>query len=916
MIEQQTISRVELIKTLASGTTLITGNSRLARSILGEFEQRMRLQGEVVWRTPDVLPVKAWLLRSWDEVTLASLLESPMQLLNPTQESHLWELILSQHSQVLLRAQATAKGAQKARQLMQDWRLQRKKPDFSLNEDTRAFAEWADKFERLCDENHWLTESCIPDELITLVRNKSWLPGNELIWTGFDELTPVLTCLTECLSEAGVTLRYVEIRENAGRSVRFAAPDTRSEIEKACYWVRDRLENNPDVRIGVVVPDLATVRTILNDTMARVLVPALLLPDSENISLPWNMSLGQPLSGYALIRLALQILGLAGNESTAEEVGSILRSPNLAGAPEEATARSRLEGELRKLGSPDVTLSTLHYLTTRVGKRFSDTGDDIEQAEMDITSTLLQRIAGLRSLQKACPKQASANEWVVWFGKWLNAAGWASGRALSSHEFQIVETWKKLLIDFGALDSIAGRFSFVTALARIKNMACTRIFQPQSSDVPVQILGLYEAIGLRFDHLWVMGLHDTAWPPPPRPDPFIPLALQVRDNMPHTTQARELMVASVITDRLSRSAAEVIFSHPKQSAEEPLRPAPLITGFPEIQEQELKLWKGQSWRDRVRESAMLEQDSVDDVPPLPLQQASGGSAIFKYQSLCPFRAFAELRLGARSMDSIHSGLDAMQRGKLLHSVLELFWQAVESQKQLLDMHQGRLEEIVREKVEIAIETNKSKYPQLLHSRFREVESDRLSHITLQWLAIEKHRSSFTVRSFEKKVTTVVNGVGVNLWIDRIDELDDGRKVIIDYKTGKATPGDWFGERPNDPQLPLYSVVEGGDIAAVLFGQIRPGDLAFKGVVQNSDLIPDLPAKNRLLKDATQQWPAVLNEWKQEIDRLAKEFSEGDARVDPKKGNGTCVSSYCQLAALCRINEQQGISDEEQGDEYE
>jgi len=917
MTEQQTISRDELITTIENGATLITGNSRLASAILGEFEQNMLLQGMEVWRTPDVLSVKAWLFRTWEVAVLAGAPESPMQLLTPDQESHLWETIISQHSQALLRTQATAKGAQKARQLMQDWRLQRHDSDFSVNEDTRAFYEWAEKFEHLCDKNHWLAESSISDQLIKLVSNKSWLPENELIFTGFDELTPVLAHLTELLLNAGVTLRYVTVRESAGKPVRFAASDTRSEIETACRWARARLEKNPVARIGIVVPDLAAVRIILGDTLARVLLPGLMLPDSENISLPWNISLGQPLGSYAVIRLAFQILGLAGNESTAEDVGCILRSPYLACATEEAASRSRLEGKLLKQGDPFVTLSTLYFLAS-LDSRPVEADERFGRTDEETASELLRRFAGLKVLQKTCPKQASANEWAVWFAKWLSVAGWASGRSLSSHEYQIVEAWKKLLIDFGALDTIAGKFSFVTALARIKNMASVRIFQPQSPDAPVQVLGLYEATGLKFDHLWVMGLHDNVWPPSPRPDAFIPLALQVRHNMPHANQAREQTVARVITERLSRSAAEAVFSYPEQSAEEPLRPGPLITGFPAIHEQELELWQGSSWRDMVRASALLEQDCVDAVPALTQQQASGGSAIFKYQSLCPFRAFAELRLGARPMSAIHSGLDAMQRGKLLHRVLELFWQQVESQQQLLIIPEGRLDEIVREKVEMAIEAHKSKLPQLRHNRFRTIEANRLSDITLQWLAIEKNRSSFTVRSFEKKTSTVVNGVGVNLWIDRIDELDDGRKVIIDYKTGKVSPGDWFGERPNDPQLPLYSVVEGGEIAAVLFGQVRVGDLAYKGVVQQADMIPGLPpAKgNKSLKEAMQNWPVVLDEWKQEIENLARGFSDGDASVNPKKGLATCVSSYCQLAVLCRINEMQLISDDEQGDGYE
>ncbi|HED16150.1 MAG TPA: hypothetical protein ENI64_04945 [Gammaproteobacteria bacterium] len=917
MTEQQAISRDELITAIKNGATLITGNSRLASAILGEYEHNMRLQDMVAWRTPDVLSVKAWLYRTWEEVVLAGVPVSPLQLLTPDQESHLWESIISHHPQSLLRTQATAKGAQRAWRLMQDWRLQRQESDFSLNEDTRAFSEWAVRYEHLCGENHWLTENGIPAQLIKLISNKTWLPENELMLTGFDELTPALAYLTERLSDAGVILRYVTISESAGKSVRFVAPDTRSEIEAACRWARGRLEKKPAGRIGIVVPDLAAVRTILTDTLTRVLAPDQMLPDSDNISLPWNISLGQPLGSYAVIRLAVHILGLAGNESATEDVGSILRSPYLAGAADEAAIRSRLEGKLLKQGDPFISLSTLHYQAMLTIRPVSTSGD-IQPEDDDLTPELLRRFSGLKALQKTCPAKARANEWAVWFGKWLSVAGWASGRTLSSHEYQIAEAWKKLLIDFGTLDAIAGQFSFVAALARIKNMASVRIFQPQTPDTPVQVLGLYEAIGLRFDHLWVMGLHDNVWPPSPRPDPFIPRALQLRHNMPHTSQERELRVARVITERLSRSAAEVVFSYPAQNAEESLRPAPLITDFPDTYVQELELWQGSSWRDLVRASALLEQVCADAVPALSHQQASGGSAIFKYQSLCPFRAFAELRLGARPMANTHSGMDAMQRGQLLHRVLELLWQQVVDQKTLLAIPQEKLDEIVREKIEMAVETYKNRFSSLRRSQFRAVEVDRLLDITLQWLALEKNRSSFTVRSFEKKTSTVVNGVGVNLWIDRIDELDDGRKIIIDYKTGKVSPGDWFGERPNDPQLPLYSVVEGGDIAAVLFGQIRAGELAYKGVVQQADMIPDLPpAKgNKSLKEAMQNWPVVLDEWKQEIERLAKGFSQGDASVNPKNGRATCASSYCQLAVLCRINEMQFISDVDPDDGYE
>ena len=148
----------------------------------------------------------------------------------------------------------------------------------------------------------------------------------------------------------------------------------------------------------------------------------------------------------------------------------------------------------------------------------------------------------------------------------------------------------------------------------------------------------------------------------------------------------------------------------------------------------------------------------------------------------------------------------------------------------------------------------------------------------------------------------VNGIGVHLWIDRIDELADGRKIVIDYKTGTVNPAQWFGERPEDPQLPLYSMVAGEGICAVLFAQLKAAEMKFNGVVEEAGLLPDLPPlRNTQLKQATEQWPQVLDDWKQTINQLADDFRHGRAEVDPKKPS-TCETSYCELSGLCRIDE--------------
>jgi ATP-dependent helicase/DNAse subunit B len=72
------------------------------------------------------------------------------------------------------------------------------------------------------------------------------------------------------------------------------------------------------------------------------------------------------------------------------------------------------------------------------------------------------------------------------------------------------------------------------------------------------------------------------------------------------------------------------------------------------------------------------------------------------------------------------------------------------------------------------------------------------------------------------------------------------------------------------------------------------------------MIPGLPGGNRQLKQVTEDWPQVLHEWQDTINRLADDFKAGRAAVDPRKPD-TCTATYCELSALCRIDERDDIA---------
>jgi len=500
-----------------------------------------------------------------------------------------------------------------------------------------------------------------------------------------------------------------------------------------------------------------------------------------------------------------------------------------------------------------------------------------------------------------CPSTDGPGQWSERFAGLLKAIGWASGRTLSSEEYQAAEAWRELLGAFASLEPVTEPMAASTAVAQLRRMAGERTFQPQTGAVPVQVLGMLEASGLQFDSLWIMGLNDGAWPAPPRPNPFIPLTLQRNVGLPHSSEERELQVSRTMTRRMLTSADEVVVSFPQRSGDEELRPSPLITDLSIVETEALRLWPAPTWRDNVHDSAKLTKLEDDPAPALEDKQVRGGSALFKLQAACPFRAFAELRLGARALWQAEIGLDAMTRGSLMHRVLEKVWDALDSHEQLVAMDAAEVVKLVDKMVNEAIDEIAYRYPQTFSGRFREMEAERLCRQVLEWLELEKQRVPFRVVEKEKKHEATAGGVCVQLKVDRIDELADGRQVVIDYKTGEVKPAQWFGDRPDEPQLPLYSMAVGGDIAGILFAQVKAGRMRFNGVAEDEGLAPDVRSYEKLIQTSeAKSWAEVLSNWRSTMEGLGEAFRSGEAQVDPKQYPDTCT--YCELGPLCRINE--------------
>ena len=159
---------------------------------------------------------------------------------------------------------------------------------------------------------------------------------------------------------------------------------------------------------------------------------------------------------------------------------------------------------------------------------------------------------------------------------------------------------------------------------------------------------------------------------------------------------------------------------------------------------------------------------------------------------------------------------------------------------------------------------------------------------------------------EEKRALQAGGLTFSGRIDRMDRLQDGGHALIDYKTGRATKSSWLGERPDEPQLPLYAVSAPEDISAVAFATLRAGGMKFSGFSAQEKEIPGV--------QAAKSWPGLVATWKKELESLAAGYAGGEARVDPKRGAATCRN--CDLQPLCRVHERLNpLAEGEEEDEW-
>jgi hypothetical protein len=387
-----------------------------------------------------------------------------------------------------------------------------------------------------------------------------------------------------------------------------------------------------------------------------------------------------------------------------------------------------------------------------------------------------------------------------------------------------------------------------------------------------------------YDAIWGLGLTESRWPAPPRPDSWVALAEQWRAGWPEAGVTQRRDQAQWALACWKARAGELMLSYPEREGDVVHRPARVAE-------------PGVEW------SALLPEPAADVTgqataaqdaqlgPILPAERQAplrGGAGRLTTQQACAFRAQAQCRLGAEPPAQSWAGVPPATRGRMLHLVLQHFWSEVKDQPGLLALSPAAEGALLQRSWEEAVRA--TAVARWLAPQVLERERLRTRNLLANVLQLERERPPFAVEACELPVTWSGDDARLTLRIDRIDRVGDAA-VLLDYKSGAPARIALHEGELQPLQLALYAAAlaqQGHSVDAAALLNLKPHEPDIAGVTQDAGL---LPAGTRVIED----WSQTLAQWEQQLLELMRAHLSGDATLtrDP------AVCARCHLPALCR-----------------
>jgi probable DNA repair protein len=819
--------------------------------------------GDEVWPTPRVHDYSSWMREQHVQRQLSEAVAP--RLLSEVEERELWRMVIdtAQTGGDFLDPAGAARAARRARRTLFEYAIPIEALDAAHSEECAAFLQWNHAFERRCS-----ALGCVSaDSLLAGVGS----PGGPIDWIDSPQWRPAARRRLEQHGRVLPPQRQVQAELSIVR-----APSPAAELAAIADWARGKLAED-GFRAWICVPDLNRRRAEVVDAFDAALAPQRFALRGVASAAPYAVAGGTPLADYAPVRAALELLAASVGTVAFVQFSALLRAPELQDSDSEAGSAARLDVALRRRASNDADFAG-----------WLDLADRVATASQMAPVAAVQRLRAAHQVLSQLQGARLLSEWVaVWMGA-LQVGPWAFSRRWSSIEYQAAEAFRELLAGLGLGDAVFGTHSRDSAQRILARAARETAFQVQTGVPAIWVSGQLLDPWLDYGGLWVSGCNDEQWPQPVAPVALLPVGVQRQYGVISASAESQLALAIDLQSRWQKRANQCVFSLSNSGEGSSSMPSPLL---PRIVPVDLTATPQPHWRKMLERAPGLESVWDEQAPPPAGNERTRGVATLRAQSRCAFRGFAETRLDVQPLEQPVPGFDERERGELVHHALQHVWTALGDSNALHTVRADAEQSLIDAASASAIESVRQRRDPGRRWRLR--EAVRLRNLLTKWLQLERARAPFIIEALEGRDQIArFGGLEFRVRIDRVDRLLDGARVLIDYKTGAADP-DWRGERPDNPQLPVYALLSPQALVAVAYAKVNAAESGFVAESERGEIFP---RTRRSELEGMATFAELVQVWSRRIERIAGEFAAGRAEVAPT----ITACQSCKLQGLCRV----------------
>ena len=903
---------MEWLLNISPETIVIVPTRGLQHSLSKRYAELQISAGRTAWQTPKIIVWEDYIEQLWHKNK--HMFETAYIRLDKTQAFLIWQQIISKEKKntaelLLLNEQQTAKVVQRSWQLANKWQVEIQALQQKSDIDSAAFVSWCHAYQTKLKEKNWIDPSQIEHLLIANTSTLRGLP-EKLVFAYFDLMTSSQRMHIDICKNHDINIAQYSVFETSSTKnqqivyQRYQQED--QEWRTVMIKARRLIEQNQDARISIVIPALAEQRARVEQVARSIFYPGLSPLECQQQDLVYRFSLGQPLNSIPYIHCMLNALELLKKTFSYQNLHTLFISQWWPLGRQKKHASDNSFGKSFEHNfDKNLVLQDLVQLDRAIKKSRNPWLNWQEVQKICIEKLpeahyLNDFFTSLIEFQESIFTQEknlqSARQWQGLFSEWLILLQWPENE-LDSWHFQAHESWLETMQTFVGHDLVQGKTGLTRALLTLNGLCKDTVFMRQAKHEPILISGVLEGIGQTADYLFITGMHE-GYPTPMRPDPFIDNSALEEQQYPFANKRDEFVYEQNKLSSLLAGGQIVEVSYATQQLEGEYDVTSLL------REHEFSTVEDSLDQNENASSLLIEYTDLIGLECLQSANIQGGSKVFENQSQCPFKAYVEHRLLRQTEEEPEFGLDARDAGTVVHDLLDNIWRELQSFSILNSLVEADLEALIERHVNGYIDTPNPKF-QYDRQRLLILEKPRLKNLLKEWLMLEQEQRHvpYNVIGVEKTIQSEFGGIPIRLVIDRIDRTDSGDCLIIDYKTGQAEISEWNGERPKNPQMPLYALAleQASDynIAGIAFGKLKKDDCGFKGVTKLEGIGDGFrPSISSRIKDR-KTWDVQLQEWHENLSNLAEEFLAGEAVVNPSKAK---PCQFCDLHSVCRIHQ--------------